>query len=92
MSIKNLETIELFDELKSRGFHLDLIISNDSISEIFNYILEDMLDEGQEKIELDSDGINEILGGVSFDWIGDRIGEEIYDSISSYIHDKLDNK
>lgn len=79
MEIKNFSDKELLEELKSRGFITDLILSTKDVDIAIDELEGDLIEEIKEKITLEKK--LEILNTINTDDIGDAILDSIKDAV-----------
>ncbi len=86
MELKNFSDKELLQELKSRGFITDLILSIHDVDIAIDELESDLLEEIKEKITFEQK--EQILNSIKIDEIGDAI----LDNIKDAIWDEFENK
>lgn len=79
MELKNFSDKELLQELKSRGFITDLILSIHDVDIAIDELESDLIEEIKEKITFEKK--LEILNTINTDDIGDAILDNIKDAI-----------
>lgn len=81
--MKDLSNWDLINELKSRGFTTELLFYSDDVDRYVNVVNEG-LDEGEEKLVLDDYEKQEILDSLCYDYYIERINEDIFDKVWNY--------
>lgn len=80
IELKDIDSWDLVRELRSRGFTTDLLFCLEDVDAQIKDVNEG-LDEGEEKLELDEYEKQNILDDINFEYYIQRINEEIFDKV-----------
>jgi hypothetical protein len=88
LDLSNIETVDLYRELRSRGYNLDLTYSRRDVINILERVNEQRKDDELPEIELDEIEMDDILYySMNSDYHSRIIDEHIEERISAYIID-----